>query len=121
IHLFREHARRVLATSAPDVRGVLEAYTAGVNAGLAALGEPPFEYLVLRAAPRRWQSEDSVLVLFTMFTQLEDVNGETEAALSLLHDRLPEGLFRFLVQPAAEWEAPIDGALPPAAAAGVPP
>jgi penicillin amidase len=115
IHLFREHARRVLAASAPDVRQLLDAYASGVNAGLAALAEPPFEYLVLRSAPRPWRPEDSVLVLFSMFVQLEDVNGETEAALTLMHDRLPAALFRFLNPPATEWEAPIAG-MPPAAA-----
>jgi penicillin G amidase len=115
IHLFRAHARRVLAASAPDVREVLAAYAAGANAGLGALAEPPFEYLVLRAEPRPWRPEDSVLVLFSMFTQLEDVNGVTEAALTLMHDRLPEGLFRFLTPPATEWDAPVAGT-PPAAA-----
>jgi penicillin amidase len=112
IHLFREHARRVLQASPPDIQGVLAAYAAGVNAGLAALAEPPFEYLVLRVEPRSWRPEDSVLVLFSMFTQLEDINGETESALTLMHDRLPEGLFRFLCPPATEWEAPVAGTWP---------
>jgi len=110
IHLFRQHARRVLAASPPEVRDLLEAYAAGANAGLASLAAPPFEYLVLRTDPAPWRAEDSVLVLFSMFIQLEDVNGATEASLTLLHDRLPEPLFRFLSPPAAtEWEAPIDG------------
>ncbi|HEX3529042.1 MAG TPA: penicillin acylase family protein [Thermoanaerobaculia bacterium] len=116
IHLFRQHARRVLAASPPDVRELLEAYAAGANAGLASLDAPPFEYLVLRTDPAPWRAEDSVLVLFSMFIQLEDVNGATESALTLLHDRLPEGLFHFLSPAAAtEWEAPIEGD-PPAAA-----
>ncbi len=115
IHLFRRQARRVLSASAPDVRRMLEAYAAGANAGLAALAAPPFEYLVLRASPAPWRAEDSVLVLYSMFLQLEDVNGATEASLSLLHDRLPEALFRFLSAPSApEWEAPVAGE-PPAA------
>src|SRR5580693_661186 len=70
LHQFRAHARRVLAASAPDLRDLLAAYAAGANAGLAALAAPPFEYLALRAEPRPWLPEDSVLVLFTMFTQL---------------------------------------------------
>ncbi len=113
IHLFRQHARRVLAASPPDVRALLEAYAAGANAGLASLAAPPFEYLVLRTDPVPWRAEDSVLVLFSMFIQLEDVNGATEAALTLMHDRLPEQLFRFLSPAAAtEWEAPIEGEAP---------
>jgi penicillin amidase len=115
IHLFRARAGRVLAASAPQAREVIAAYAAGVNAGLGALAAPPFEYLVLRVPPRPWRAEDSVLALFTMFAQLEDVNGETESALTLMHDRLPAGLFRFLDPAATEWEAPLAGT-PPAAA-----
>jgi penicillin amidase len=114
IHLFREHARRVLAASAPDLRDLLAAYADGVNAGLGTLAAPPFEYLVLRSEPRAWRPEDSVLVLFSMFTQLEDVNAATESAVTLMHDQMPEGLFQFLNPPATEWDAPIAGTPPPA-------
>ena len=113
-HLFRARARRVLAASAPDVRDLLAAYAAGADAGLRALQSPPFEYLVLRAEPRPWRPEDSVLVLFAMFTQLEDVDGAIEETVTLMHDELPEGLFRFLNPPATEWEAPLAGTPPPA-------
>ena len=115
-HLFRERARRVLDESAPDVRELLASYTAGANAGLEALAEAPFEYLVLRVRPRPWTSEDSVLVLFTMFSQLEDIDGRQESSVSLMHDRLPTGLFRFLTPEATEWDAPISGQVPPSPA-----
>jgi penicillin amidase len=114
-HLFRVLARRVLAAATPEVRGLLNAYTDGTNAGLRALDAPPFEYGVLRMDPAPWKAEDSVLVWLTLFTQLEDVNGTTESVLSLMHDRLQEPLFRFLnPPPATEWEAPIAGTLPAA-------
>ena len=45
---------------------MLEAYAEGVNAGLAALGAKPFEYLVLRESPRAWLPEDTFLISFTM-------------------------------------------------------
>jgi len=114
IHLFRQHARRVLAGAAPDLQALLAAYAAGVNAGLGALASPPFEYLVLRAEPRPWREEDSVLVLFAMFTQLEDVNARVEAAKTLMHDRLPAGLFAFLDPAATDWDAPVAGPEPAA-------
>ena len=115
IHLFRARARRVLAAAAPDLRDLLAAYAAGANAGLDALAAPPFEYLVLRAGPRPWRPEDSVLALFSMFAQLEDVNAATESALTLLHDQLPADLYRFLVSPATGWDAPLAGTPPPGA------
>ena len=43
----------------------------GVNAGLQALGAPPFEYLVLRATPEPWRAEDSILTVLAMFNTLQ--------------------------------------------------
>ena len=64
----RSRARR-----APSRRTerILEAYADGVNAGLNALGAPPFEYLVLRATPEPWQPEDSILTVLAMFNTLQ--------------------------------------------------
>ena len=54
IHRFRHIAREALTYSPPEYKAELEAYAAGVNAGLAALAAPPFEYLVLRTSPEPW-------------------------------------------------------------------
>src|SRR5204863_776587 len=51
LHRFRDVATRALEKTEPSYRKVLDAYADGVNAGLNALGAPPFEYLVLRATP----------------------------------------------------------------------
>ena len=55
IHRFRAEARRAVSLLSADDRAVLEAYTAGVNAGLEALSAPPFEYLLLRQTPAPWR------------------------------------------------------------------
>ena len=68
---FRAVARRVLEAAPPDERAVIEAYARGVNAGLAGLDSRPWEYLLLRAAPRAWLAEDSVLVVHSMWWQLQ--------------------------------------------------
>ena len=54
-----------------DDRAVLDAYVAGVNAGLAGLGARPFEYAVLREAPAPWRPEDTILVGYAMFLDLQ--------------------------------------------------
>jgi penicillin amidase len=51
LHGFRRLAAQVIAQAAPAELAVLSAYTAGVNAGLAALPKTPWEYLVLRTPP----------------------------------------------------------------------
>jgi penicillin amidase len=68
---FRAVSREVIAAASTEERAVLEAYTRGVNAGLASLEARPFEYLVLRAQPRDWSPEDSVLVVYSMWWQLQ--------------------------------------------------
>jgi len=109
-HRFAALARRVIEASPPDSRALVEAYTAGVNDGLAALGEPPFEYLALRERPKPWRPEDSVLVILAMFIDLHDEDGSREAALGVMRDTLPGPLFDLLVPRGTEWDAPIAGA-----------
>jgi penicillin amidase len=112
-HLFRQRAQRVVVASPPAARAVLEAYAAGVNAGLASLEAAPFEYALLRADPSPWRPEDSVLVLISMFVQLSEVNARSESRASFMYDLLPAPLADFLLPAGTEWDAPIDGSTVP--------
>ena len=68
---FRAVARRVIEATPPAERAVVEAYARGVNAGRESLATRPWEYLLLRATPRAWSAEDSVLVGHSMWWQLQ--------------------------------------------------
>jgi len=68
---FRAVARRVLDGAPREERTIVDAYARGVNAGLAGLEARPWEYLLLRASPRAWLPEDSVLVVHSMWWQLQ--------------------------------------------------
>jgi penicillin amidase len=68
---FRAVARRVIEATPAQERGVVEAYARGINAGLTSLRARPWEYLLLRAKPREWLPEDSVLVVHSMWWQLQ--------------------------------------------------
>ena len=84
-HRFRDRSRAVLARSpAADVE-ILENYAAGVNAGLASLGARPFEHLLLGAEPAPWRAEDSVLVVYAMFMQLNDERARKDVRRGFLH------------------------------------
>ncbi|HKC58076.1 MAG TPA: penicillin acylase family protein, partial [Vicinamibacterales bacterium] len=96
IHRFRAEARRAVDLLTPSSRRIVEAYTAGVNSGLASLGAPPFEYLLLRQEPQPWKDEDSFLVVLSMFITLQDTDGSYESTLATMHDVLPEEMFEFL-------------------------
>ncbi len=110
IHRFRTRAEQSLALATPAQRALLDAYTAGVNAGLKALGDKPFEYLLLRVEPRPWKPEDSLLAVYAMYFLLNDWNGGMERDLAAIHDRLPQPLFDFLEPAGTEEDAPLVGA-----------
>ncbi len=109
VHRFRHVAERVVAAATPAERGFLEAYAAGVNAGLGALGAPPFEYLALRVSPVPWRPEDSVLGALAMFVTLQGNQPERESVVGAMRDLLPPGLAGFLDPRGSEWDAPVEG------------
>lgn len=109
LHGFKDVAQRVLDASAPEHRGLLDAYAAGVNAGLHALRVRPWEYLLLRAEPKPWTAQDSILAGFSMYLSLHDPSGKEELAREHLRSHLPEELFAFLHPVGTEWDAPIAG------------
>jgi penicillin G amidase len=109
IHRFRDEAQRAVALLQPHDRAILDAYTAGVNGGLHALGASPFEYLMLRQTPRDWWPEDSLLVVLSMFITLQDADGSYEATLATMHDVLPGAVVDFLAPRGTEWDSPVDG------------
>lgn len=106
----RDVAREVLARANPEQRAVLEAYSAGVNAGLKALHTWPFEYGILMQRPRPWQPEDCILVIDAMYLDLQRAGSDrNESDLALMQDLLPGPLFRFLSAPGTQWDAPVMG------------
>jgi penicillin amidase len=109
VHRMRGVARAVVLASNDDERAIIDAYTAGVNAGMAALAARPFEYLILRAYPSPWRAEDTVLVVLAMYFRLHDERASRESALGRLRDTLPPRLFAFLTQAGTPWDAPLVG------------
>lgn len=109
IHRFRPLAGRVVERASAEERALTEAYTEGVNAGLAALRAAPFEYVVLRLEPAPWRAEDTVLVALAMFLTLQDEDGRVESNLGLMAELLPPALFDFLAPRGTEWDAPLLG------------
>lgn len=112
-HALRAVARRVIAQTPAAQRAVLDAYTAGVNAGLGALAGVPWEYRLLRTAPAPWRVEDTVLTVHAMFLTLQDSDGTVERQRALIRVAQP-ALEEFLYSAAGEWQAPLFGAPLPA-------
>ena len=89
-------------------------YTRGVNAGLARLDAPPWEYLVLRAQPRDWSPEDSVLVVYSMWWQLQygtltaeiDRRRLERAAAATATPEAAHELIAFVYAGHSDWDTP---------------
>ncbi|MBI3836986.1 MAG: penicillin acylase family protein [Planctomycetia bacterium] len=109
VNRFRDVAQRMLTTGSTEDRSLLEAYADGVNAGLASLGNKPFEYLLLGEEPTPWKPEDCALVMFSMYLDLQGGDYADEARLGLMHDLLPQPMFDFLAPRGTQWDAPIQG------------
>jgi penicillin amidase len=118
VHRFRDVAVRAIARLDPSDLAVLEAYSAGVNAGLNSLRSRPFEYWLLRSRPEPWRDQDTILCVHAMFLQLQDSSGHGQLQRGLLQSALPDSLWRFLQADAADWDAAVDGSR--AAAPAVP-
>jgi len=108
-HGFRALARAALERMDAGQRRVLEAYAQGVNTGLAALRAPPFEYLVLRTAPRPWMPEDSLLINCAMVLTLQDDAGRYERTLDTLRETYGDAGLAFFAPILTPEDAAVDG------------
>lgn len=108
-HQFRRRAEDTITQLPESQRALLYAYANGVNAGRAELSQKPFEYLLLQADPTDWSNADTILVVYSMYMDLQDEWGETERSLTALSDFLTEEWFEFLVPLGGEWDATLDG------------
>lgn len=118
LHRFRVRARQRLDTIPVNHRALLEAYTQGVNQGIKALAAKPFEYYLIQAELQPWQAEDSLLVLYSMYLDLQYHDGRRDLSLDLMKRHLPGSLYDFLHPRGSRWDAPIDNSV--RAATGIP-
>jgi penicillin amidase len=108
-HRFRYRAREAMALLTPDDQEILDRYASGVNAGRDSLGSKPFEYFVLSAEPSDWQPEDSVLVVYAMFMQLNDSRARKDVQRGLVHRILPPDVYAWMYPEGSPWDAPLMG------------
>jgi len=119
-HRFRDRARAVIAAASDTEKELIRHYADGVNAGRESLGADPFEYFVLGVKPRPWQSEDSILIVYAMFMDLNDSRAKKEVRRGFAHGVLPEAVYAWMYPDGSPWDAPLMGearnplAIPPA-------
>ena len=107
-HQLRKRSQAILKNlPAPD-KQLLKSYTQGVNEGLAQVEYSSFEYLLTGAEQKPWQSEDSLLVIFSMYLDLQNTTLEREQALIQIDQIYGKKMVAFLTQP-SQYQAALDG------------
>lgn len=113
---FRRVARAIIEGLPREHRAQLDAYVRGVNAGIEALRSRPWEYWVLGRPPEPWRDEDTVLIVHSMWWQLQYGGFRAEQRM----DSLQQGLVKrageqaamkvlaFLLPARTPWDAPVD-------------
>jgi len=109
VHRFRARAQRALQTVEPSQAQLLRAYAEGVNAGLDALTARPFEYLLLRSKPDPWRPEDALLVVYSMWLDLQGSYPREEMQQDRLNETLPGPVYRLVALSPSDWDAALDG------------
>ncbi|HYM85444.1 MAG TPA: penicillin acylase family protein [Pseudoxanthomonas sp.] len=109
VHRMRARVLANLDAFAGDRLPQLQAYTDGVNAGLAAMKVRPWPYLLLRQQPRRWELADSALTGYAMYFDLQDSENTRELALWKIKSVVPPALHALLTHDGTEWDAPLFG------------
>jgi len=89
-------------------RRQLQAYAAGVNAGLGDLDAKSPEYLLLRAAPRSWAPADTLLVMLSVSLGLSN-DAYVEAVVDGLELAMPPDVAAFLTPRYSRVDAPMSG------------
>ena len=112
-HRFQSLAEKVIESLPERQREVLAAYAKGVNHGLRDLKALPFEYLALGVEPKPWSESDSILCMMSMLCDLQPMDATPELGLGYLKERVPADVYEFLVRPASQWDAALDGSMYP--------
>ena len=103
---FRARARELLGALPARHTAWLQAYADGVNAGLADLAARPPEYWALAAMPAPWHTEDSVLVVYSLYTMLSN-NEAYERGQGVMRAVLPASIYQFLTPTTTRFDRPL--------------
>ena len=109
IHRLRSRATRALSEMTAEDALILNAYVAGVNAGLGSLDAKPFEYFILGVSPKPWRLDDVLLVGYSMFMVLHDENASRDIKRALVHRVVPPEVYAWLYPSGTKWDAPLIG------------
>ncbi|PKH54900.1 penicillin acylase family protein [Shewanella sp. Choline-02u-19] len=109
-HQLRKRANNILKTLPEAHIKTLTTYARGVNDAVAAQSMNAFEYLVTGANPRPWEPADSLLVIYSMYLDLQGNTIKRDLTLTHIQSMFGAEMVAFIIQP-SQYQAPLDGSL----------
>ncbi|WP_220756801.1 penicillin acylase family protein [Shewanella colwelliana] len=109
-HQLRKRAEQIVAQLPAAQKQLLERYADGVNQALAEQSLNSFEYLLTRSSPKPWVSSDSLLVIYSMYLDLQGNTIKRDMTLTLIDHLFGTPMRQFITQ-ASNYQAPLDGSI----------
>ncbi|WP_296047927.1 penicillin acylase family protein [uncultured Alteromonas sp.] len=106
-HEFRRRAENIFATLPEAQKDILVAYSEGVNQAIAEQSARPFEYILTNFEQAPWTPQDSILVIFSMYLDLQSNNVNRDLTLSEIQHQYGQTMVDFIVQP-SQYQAALD-------------
>ncbi len=118
-HQFSERAEVTFEQLPADQQQLLNQYAMGVNDAIAEMSSLPFEYLVTGFEALPWKPSDSILVVYSMYMDLQRGQVDLDLARTALKDTFGMDMLRFLTQP-SQYQAALDASRLPVGRAEIP-
>lgn len=111
-HQFAQRARVVYENLPARQQELLVRYAHGVNDALAEMTVPPFEYLAAGVQLEQWHPTDSILVVYSMYLDLQGSQISLDMARTMLKTLYGDEIYNFITQP-SHYQAALDGSETP--------
>ena len=109
-HQFRQRAEKAVINLPKNQQELLESYAKGLNLAASEYTAKPFEYLLTSTEFKTWLPEDSLLVSYSMYIDLQGSQVERDLVNTLMLEKFGYGLLNFLNMP-SPYQAALDGSI----------
>ncbi|MCP3702750.1 MAG: penicillin acylase family protein, partial [Alteromonas sp.] len=118
-HQFEKRAKAVFDNLPSKQQELLVRYAHGVNDALSEYTLPPFEYLAAGVDIKQWRPTDSILVIYSMYLDLQGSQVELDFAREALLSTFGDDVYSFITQP-SNYQAALDASEIPLLEAPIP-
>jgi penicillin amidase len=109
-HQFRQRANKAVNNLPEGQQRLLENYAKGVNLAASEYTAKPFEYLLTSTTFTQWLPEDSLLVSYSMYLDLQGGQVERDLVNTVLVDKFGYALLDFFNMQ-SPYQAALDGSI----------